>query len=55
VLDRVKRDFPGYRIEDVKKSIAEQKASYVFEVKSRKEEWKLVLDQQGNVLTKVRD
>jgi hypothetical protein len=27
----------------------------VFEVKSRKEEWKLVLDQQGNVLTKVRD
>ncbi|WP_343321007.1 PepSY-like domain-containing protein [Sphingobacterium multivorum] len=55
VLDRVKRDFPGYRIEDSKKITAEQKVSYAFEVKNGKEEWKLVLDPQGNVLTKVRD
>ncbi|KKO91208.1 hypothetical protein AAW12_11880 [Sphingobacterium sp. Ag1] len=55
VLDRVKRDFPGYRIEDAKKINAEQKVSYAFEVKNGKEEWKLVLDPQGNVLTKVRD
>jgi hypothetical protein len=55
VLNRVKRDFPGYRIEDAKKITAEQKVSYAFEVKSRKEEWKLVLDSEGNVLTKVRD
>ncbi len=54
-LDRVKRDFPGYRIEDSKKITAEQKVSYAFEVKNGKEEWKLVLDPQGNVLTKVRD
>jgi len=55
VLDRVKRDFPGYRIEDAKKIPAEQKVSYEFEVKNGKEERKLVLDPQGNVLTKVRD
>lgn len=54
-LDRVKRDFPGYRIEDSKKITAEQKVSYAFEVKNGKEEWKLVLDPQGNVLTKVKD
>ncbi len=55
VLVRVKRDFPGYRIEEAKKINAEQKVSYAFEVKNGKEEWKLVLDPQGNVLTKVRD
>ncbi|WP_286778864.1 MULTISPECIES: hypothetical protein [Sphingobacterium] len=42
-------------IDDAKKITAEQKVSYVFEVKSPKEEWKLVLDQRGNVLSKVRD
>lgn len=55
VLDRVKRDFPGYRIDDAKRITAEQKVSYAFEVKSQKEEWKLVVDSQGNVLEKVRD
>ncbi|WP_312185087.1 PepSY-like domain-containing protein [Sphingobacterium sp.] len=55
VLDRVKRDFPGYSIEDVTKITAEQKVSYAFEVKNRNDEWKLVLDPQGNVLKQVRD
>lgn len=55
VLDRVKRDFPGYSIEDVTKITAEQKVSYTFEVKNRNDEWKLVLDPQGNVLKQVRD
>lgn len=55
VLDRVKRDFPGYSIEDVTKITAEQKVSYAFEVKNRNDEWKLVIDPQGNVLKQVRD
>ena len=55
VVDRVKRDFPGDRIDDAKKITAEQKVSYAFEVKSQKEEWKLVVDSQGNVLEKIRD
>ncbi|MDR0262023.1 MAG: hypothetical protein LBJ04_02240 [Sphingobacterium sp.] len=42
-------------IEDAKRIGAEQKVSYAFEVKSQKEEWKLVIDPQGNVLSKIRD
>jgi len=42
-------------IEDAKKITAEQKVSYAFDMKSPKEKWKLVLDQRGNVLSKVRD
>ena len=55
VIAKVKKDFPGYRIEDVKKITEEQKITYAFEVKSRTEEWKLVVDTQGNVLGKIRD
>jgi len=55
VIAKVKKDFPGYRIEDVKKITEEQKITYAFEVKSRTEEWKLVVDTQGNILGKLRD
>lgn len=55
VIAKVKKDFPGYRIEDVKKITEEQKITYAFEVKSRTEEWKLVVDTQGNILGKIRD
>lgn len=55
VIAKVKKDFPGYRIEDVKKITEEQKIMYAFEVKSRTEEWKLVVDTQGNILGKIRD
>jgi uncharacterized membrane protein YkoI len=55
VIAKVKKDFPGYRIEDVKKITEEQKITYAFEVKSRTEEWKLVVDSHGNMLGKVRD
>lgn len=55
VMDRVKSDFPGYGIDDVKKITTEQKVSYAFDVKSRRDEWKLVVDSLGNVLEKVKD
>ncbi|MCS4228009.1 PepSY-like domain-containing protein [Sphingobacterium sp. BIGb0165] len=55
VIAKVKKDFPGYRIEDVKKITEEQKITYAFEVKSRTDEWKLVVDTQGNILGKIRD
>ncbi|MGE8292467.1 MAG: PepSY-like domain-containing protein [Sphingobacterium sp.] len=55
VIAKVKKDFPGYRIEDVKKITEEQKITYAFEVKNRTEEWKLVVDTQGNILGKIRD
>jgi len=55
VIAKVKKDFPGYRIEDVKKITEEQKITYAFEVKSRTDEWKLVVDTQGDILGKIRD
>lgn len=55
VMAKMKRDFPGYRIEDVKRISEEQKITYAFEVKSRADEWKLVVDPNGNVLAKRRD
>ncbi|RKE45308.1 PepSY-like domain-containing protein [Sphingobacterium detergens] len=55
VIAKVKKDFSGYRIEDIKKITEEQKITYAFEVKSRTEEWKLVVDTQGNILGKIRD
>jgi len=55
VIAKVKKDFPGYRIEDVKRITEEQKITYAFEVKSQTDEWKLVVDTQGNVLGKIRD
>lgn len=55
VIAKVKKDFPDYRIEDVKKITEEQKITYAFEVKSRADEWKLVVDAQGSILGKIRD
>lgn len=55
VIAKVKKDFPDYRIEDVKKITEEQKITYAFEVKSRADEWKLVVDTQGSILGKIRD
>ncbi len=55
VIANVKKEFPGYRIEDVKKITAEQQVTYAFEVKNGTNEWKLVVDSKGNVLGKVRD
>jgi len=51
----VKQEFKGYRIEDVEKITEGDKVTYKLEVKSRTEEWKLTLDSNGKVLTKVAD
>lgn len=51
----VKQEFKGYRIEDVERITEGDKVTYKLEVKSRTEEWKLTLDSNGTVLTKVAD
>jgi len=51
----VKQEFKGYRIEDVEKITEGDKVTYKLEVKSSMEEWKLTLDSNGKVLTKVAD
>ncbi|MDM1296853.1 PepSY-like domain-containing protein [Sphingobacterium sp. N143] len=55
VLTQMKRDFAGYRMEDVKKITEGQRVSYAFEMKNRTAEWKLIVDKQGNILEKRAD
>ncbi len=51
----IKREFKGYRIEDVEKITEGNQVAYTLEVKSRTEEWKLAVDSAGNILNKVAD
>ncbi|MEZ0450677.1 PepSY-like domain-containing protein [Sphingobacterium thalpophilum] len=55
VLAKVRKDFRGYRLEDVKRITEGRKVCYAFEVKSSRDEWKLMMDPNGNVLEKRRD
>ena len=55
VGNSVKQEFKGYRLEDVEKITEGDKVTYKLEVKSSMEEWKLTLDSNGKVLTKVAD
>lgn len=55
VLDKISTDFGGYRVEDVKKITKESKTIYKLELKSFTEEWEVVFDSEGNVLSKVAD
>jgi len=55
VTVKIKKDFPGYRIDDVKKITEGQKVAYTLEVKNKADEWKIAIDAQGNVLSKVAD
>lgn len=55
VTEKIKGDFPGYRIDDVKKITENQKVTYTLEVKNKSEEWKIAIDAQGTVLDKVAD
>ena len=54
VTSKIKSEFTGYRVDDVKK-ITQGKVTYTLEVKKLKEEWKLVLDADGNVVSKIAD
>lgn len=55
VTAKVKQEFKGYRIEDVEKITEGNKIIYTLDVKSRMEEWKLAVDSEGNLLSKVAD
>lgn len=55
ITTAIKREFKGYRVEDVDKITEGQQVTYIMEVKSRTEEWKLKVDPEGNILSKVAD
>lgn len=55
VVNKINTDFSGYRVEDVKKITEENKTTYTLELKSFIQEWKMVFNSEGNVLSKIAD
>ena len=55
ISQKLKAEYDGYRIKDVKKIVEGDKTIYKLEAKSHKEEWELKLDEKGNILRKKRD
>lgn len=55
VLATLKKDFNGYRVDDVKKIAKRQQVIYRVELESATEELKVLLDAKGGVLTKTMD
>ncbi|MBN7813116.1 PepSY-like domain-containing protein [Algoriphagus sp. H41] len=55
VLSKIKTNYSGYRLEDVKKITEGANSVYTLEAKTLMEEWKLAFDTAGNELSKVAD
>ena len=55
VSSRIRNDFSSYRVSDVKKITEGKKVVYTFELDSRTEEWKIVVDTKGNIVSKIAD
>ena len=55
VLAKVKKDFHLYRIDDVEEIIQDNNTIYKIELKSSSNDWKVMIDKKGNVLSKVLD
>lgn len=55
ILTKVSTDFSGCRIDDAKKITEGTKSVYMMELKSMTEEWNVVFDAEGNLLSKIAD
>jgi len=55
VLVKISQSFSGYRMDDIKKITEDNKVTYVIELKSLLEDWKVAIDSEGTILHKVRD
>ena len=55
VLAKIKSDFSGYRIDDVKKITEGNVTSYTLELKRITKEWKMAFDADGNILSQIAD
>ncbi|MBO6185038.1 MAG: PepSY-like domain-containing protein [Chryseobacterium sp.] len=55
VLVSIKKSFPGYRTDDIKKITEGGKVIYNVELKNYSQEWKVVFDTQGRILQKIAD
>lgn len=55
VQHTIKKDYHGYRIDDVKKITSGSVIQYQIELKSLTQEWKLRFDENGNLLQQNPD
>ncbi len=55
VSETISRDFNGYRLDDIKKITEGEKVIYTVELKSFREDWDVILDAEGNILSKKID
>ncbi|GAL83652.1 hypothetical protein MYP_879 [Sporocytophaga myxococcoides] len=56
VLKKINSEFGSYRVDDVKKITEEDnKVTYTLELKKLIEEWKVVFDSEGNLLSKLAE
>lgn len=55
VSSAIKKDFPGYRIKDLEKIDEQGVVTYKMELKKLNEEWDVVYDASGKLLSKVAD
>lgn len=55
VSAKISSDFGAYKVEDLKKITEGNKVTYILEVESATEEWKVTFDAEGNMLGKVAD
>ncbi len=55
VLSKIKTNYDGYRLDDVKKISVGTEIIYTLEAKTLMEEWKLAFDEVGNELSKIAD
>lgn len=55
VLAKIKSDFNGYRIDDPKKITTGRTVIYEMELEKHQSEWKVIIDENGTVLSKKGD
>ncbi|MCO5235264.1 MAG: PepSY-like domain-containing protein [Chitinophagaceae bacterium] len=55
VLAAIEKDYPGYRVNDVEKITEKNQVSYKMEVKSLTEDWDIIYDASGKILSKKAD
>jgi len=55
VTAKIKSDYKGYRVDDVKKITESDKVFYTLELHSLTKEWKVAFDPEGNILSQFAD
>jgi uncharacterized membrane protein YkoI len=55
VLTNIHKSFSGYSIKDIERITEGTRVTYKIELKSINKEWKVVVDSEGSILSKIAD